>query len=155
VGADYRPDANQYQLDVHVEIDAGSGVYENTNGVVFLAVNRIPRAASFQPLIGCLGGGAAPPIRDGRSVQRRIVTRRLRPGRTRTYSHACRSGERLVRGSAGVGFFEHRPPTARELRQLRVRHALRRGRVRVRVRTGRLVGDDERVRLQIHAVCRR
>ena len=75
-------------------------------------------------------------------------------GRARTYSHVCRRGERLVRGSAGVGFFERRPPTARELRQLDVRHGLRRGRVRVRVRTGKLVGDDERVELQIHAVCR-
>jgi hypothetical protein len=59
-----------------------------------------------------------------------------------------------VRGSTGVGFFERRPPTARELRQLDVRDELRRGTVRVRVRTGKLIGDDERVRLQIHAVCR-
>ncbi|MBD0281078.1 MAG: hypothetical protein ICV69_02620 [Thermoleophilaceae bacterium] len=159
VGADYRPDANQYQLGVSVDLYPGAGVYQNTSGVGFLAINPIPRAASFQPLIGCLGGASAAAVGEGRSTQRRstqrrITTRRLRPRRTRTYSHACRSRERLVRGSAGVGFFERRPPTARELRQLDVRHAVRRGRVRVTVRTGKLVGDDERVRLQIHAVCR-
>jgi hypothetical protein len=154
VGADYQLETLFSQLSVYVYLDAGVTVYSRSNGVAFLAVNTVSRAAvSFRPLTGCLRESAAA-VGQGRSIRRRIATRRLRPGRARTYSHGCRSGERLVSGSAGVGFFQRRPPTARELRQLRVRHGLRRGRVRVRVRTGKLVGDDERVALQIHAVCR-
>jgi hypothetical protein len=154
VGADWRPDANRYALTVYVNLFPGKPVYaQGTVGLVFGGASA-GIGASFQPLIGCLGGASASAVGQGRSPQRRIVTHRVRPGRTRTYSHACTSAGRLVGGGAGVGFFERRPPTARELRQLDVRHTLRRGRVRVRVRTGKVVGDDERVRLQIHAVCR-
>lgn len=66
LGADFQPDANKYQLGVYVELPGGAGVYENTSGVGFVATNPIPRAASFQPLIGCLAGGPAAAVGRGR-----------------------------------------------------------------------------------------
>ena len=118
---------------------------------LFVAINRSATAASFRPRIGCVrqpGGAAA------RGGGTRVRTRELALGPSRTVraTHRCRRGERLVRGTAGVLFHRDRPPAARELRDVDVRHHRGKTRVRARVRTG---GDRERVTLQVHAVCRR
>jgi hypothetical protein len=81
-------------------------------------------------------------------------TRTMRPGRRAVYRHRCRPGEQLVRSASGVGFFEDNPPTAGELADFDLTQTRRNGRIRVRVVTGDSVGDDERVRIQIHALCR-
>jgi hypothetical protein len=77
----------------------------------------------------------------------------VKPSRRALYRHRCRRGERLVRSASGVGFFKDNPPSAEELADLTVMHRQRTGRW-VRVVTGASVGDNERVRIQIHAICR-
>jgi hypothetical protein len=72
-----------------------------------------------------------------------------------TFSHRCRPGERFVHSASGVGFFKDQPPSARELRDVKIDHRERHGRAVVRGTTGRRAGDNERVALQIHVTCRR
>ena len=156
VGSDWNVVGNQNKLSVYVQQGSGVLVYGQPQGAYFLAVNNVTKPVSFQPLVGCqpLSAARAAQVAGPRAV-RRIKSRGLRPDRTRTFTHGCRAGERLVTSGLGVGFFQKGPPSARELRDLEVSREQGRRRVAVRVKTGSRVGDDERVRLQIHAVCRR
>ncbi len=163
VGSDWNPDPdhNPFDLDVFVEQGSGILIYGQGIGEEFLSVNRTRKAETFQPLIGCqtfsaaaaatqaraLASGQAPP------VKRRISTHRIKPRRVRTFTRHCRAGEHLVDSGAGVGFFTARPPSDRELRDLHIRRKEHGNEVRVTVRTGRRVGDNERVQLQLHALC--
>jgi hypothetical protein len=83
-----------------------------------------------------------------------VATHKLGPNKTRSFTHHCNAGERLLRSGTGVGFFKPQPASARELHDLDVKREERGGRIHVTVRTGSTVGDDEKVRLQIHALCR-
>jgi hypothetical protein len=67
-----------------------------------------------------------------------------------TFRHGCRRGQRYLHYTWGVGFDKDQPPSACELRDVRVQHRERRDRAIVKVTTGRRAGDDERVALQIH-----
>ena len=158
VGSDYErsggaappPDVTRYLPGPGIGLINGATAF-------FFAINRSATAASFRPRIGCVpqpGGAAAAQDPSGGT---RVRTRELELGPSRTVraTHRCRRGERLVRGTAGVLFHRDRPPTARELRDVDVRHHHGKTRVRARVRTGATVGDRERVTLQVHAVCRR
>jgi hypothetical protein len=69
-----------------------------------------------------------------------------------TASSSCRRGERRLRGGAAVVFDSR--PTRRELRDHDYRYTVDAHGVRVTLTAGSTVGDDERVALQVHAVCR-
>lgn len=137
----------------------GPGIGLITGGnAPFFAVSFTETAGSFRPHVGCIPQprpGAAQSVAARQSATSVIRTRelRLRPSRTLTSSHRCREGERLIRGIAGVLFHRRRPPTARELSHVSVTHRKAGQRIRASVRTGPSVGDDERVTLQMLAVC--
>jgi hypothetical protein len=159
-------------LDVYIEQASGAPIY-GINGLSFIALNRTAKPLTFQPLIGCqpFDSAAARASTAGRSRsktvgctltdprcarEQRVAVHDLRPGRVFTFTHRCRKGERLVRGGSGVGFFEKRPPSRRELAEVEVSRRERRGargRMTVRIRTGAHVGDDERVQAQVHTFC--
>ena len=121
------------------------GVNQTPDGKVVPAARRLSEQRRKRA-----SGAAGAPNGD----TRRIVTKTVKPGRLAVYRHRCRRGERLVRSALGVGFFEDDPPTPAELADIDVTRTQRNGRIRVRVETGDSVGDDEQVRLQIHAICR-
>ncbi len=155
-GSDWVADSTRAGLEVAVQQFPSIDLYSGPD-LDFIGVNQTRTARSFQPLVGCQSnagsaraGAAGAPNGD----TRRIVTRTVKPGRLAVYRHRCRRGERLVRSALGVGFFEDDPPTPAELADIDVTRMQRNGRIRVRVETGDSVGDDEQVRLQIHAICR-
>ena len=157
VGSDYELSGGALPPADVTRYMTGPGIGLITGGnAFFFAVNLSSTPASFRAHVGCIpqpGGQAALQTATDDTVRMREV--RLHPSRTVTRSHRCRGGERLVRGVAGVLFHRRRPPTARELRDVTVTHRTGQHRVRARVRTGRTVGDHERVTLQILAVCAR
>ena len=127
----------------------------------FFAVNFDSPAAAFRPLVGCVQT-SGPQARDAaaglqRGSRHAVRTRevRLRPSRRAKHIHRCRQGERLVNGVPGILFHTRRPPSAREMRDVTVTRRITRRGVQVSASTGPSVGDDERVTLQILAVCRR
>jgi hypothetical protein len=129
---------------------------DNTFGLEFVGVNLTERVLTFMPLVGC---GALTTAAKARSAAiqakgRRTITHNLRPNREVTFRHGCGPRQRYLHSTSGVGFFEDQPPSARELREVRVQHRERGGRAIVKVSTGRRAGDDERVALQVHVYCR-
>jgi hypothetical protein len=156
IGSDWSTEAGFDVLTVWLDSVSGARIWADYSGVGFGAENDSSRPVTFQPLVGC----SPNPPDLGRAASaaakrvRRVTMRRLRPNRTRVYSFGCRPGERLVGSAHGIGFDQPRPPSQRELAQLVSSRKHRRGKVTVKVRTGPLVADDERVRLQIHALCR-
>jgi hypothetical protein len=155
-GSDWVADSTRAGLAVAAEQFPDLELYSGVD-LAFIGLNQTRTARTFQPLIGCQNSaGSTRAVAAGapNGPTRRIVTRTVRPERRAVYRHRCPGGERLVRSGSGVGFFEDDSPTARELADLEVTRTQRNGRVRVRVETGDLVGDDERVRIQIHAICR-
>jgi hypothetical protein len=158
VGSDWNS-PNPYAIDVFVQQISGTTVYEDALNVSFLATHSSGRAQTFQPLIGCQppgnslsAGGASAAAKRGSKPVRRVATKTLRPNRLHRFTHGC-GKKKLLGSGSGVGFFQKRPPSVKELSDLRVRRSESGGKVRVRVKTGQLVGDDEKVRIQIHAVC--
>jgi hypothetical protein len=129
----------------------------NALGLEFVGVNTSQQVQTFMPLIGCSDQITAALARTAGIQARgqRIVTHNLRPNREVTFRHGCGRGQRYRHSTSGVGFFQDQPPSARELRDVRVQHRERRGRAIVKVTTGRRAGDDERVALQIHMHCQR
>jgi len=121
----------------------------------FYAVWEREVATSFQPLVGCIPKAASASAAAGSTsrLRQRTFTHALHPGQTKTFAHGCAKGERLASSEHGVGFYRDSPPTEAELKSLQVTRRNKGGRVVVQVRTGRMVGDDERAEIQIHALC--
>ncbi len=165
------PDTNEFQLAVGSDYEltggspltyvsrfiSGPGAGMITGGnASFLVVNFSATPGAFRPHIGCipLNGANRPQAERGTSRVDRIRKVRLHPSRAATYNDGCRRGERLVRGFSGVLFDQSRPPSPQQLRKVTTTdHRVGEG-IRVSVRTGRNVGEHERVELQITAVCR-
>lgn len=129
-------------------------------GQTFSASNLQTVPVTFQPVIGCVTGVAGPSASSVAALGTSPATVRVRevalqPSRRVSVRHGCASGERLRRSDAGVGFFTQRRPSRQELRQVRVSRRVRGGRVVLAVRTGRNVGDNERVTAQVLAHCSR
>ncbi len=121
----------------------------------FFSVWEGEAPTSFQPLVGCIPKAASASAATGSTsrLRQRTFTHALHAGQTKTFAHGCAKGERLASSEHGVGFYRDSPPTEAELKSLRVTRRNKGGRVVVRVRTGRMVGDDERAEIQIHALC--
>ena len=120
----------------------------------FTVVNEDSDGAAVKPIIGCV---PAPPLGVAAGAESegdvRLREKRLHPSDRATYAHRCQGGERLDNGFPGVLFHTEEPPSAREIAGVKVAHHVGKRRVKVRVRTGKAVGDDERVTLQITAFC--
>jgi hypothetical protein len=167
VGSDYELDGPNGPGGSFINVNVtrfmpGPGVGLITGSVAyFWALSLSSDSGAFRPHVGCIPRPSAQAASQtataaaGPTHVVRTRTTRLRPSRTVRASHRCRRGERLVRGFAGVRFHRERPPTARELRDVTMTHRLRARRVNARVRTGPTVGDHERVKLQILAICAR
>jgi hypothetical protein len=149
-GADWTaPQDNRLNVDLNLFQDGWPPAEAD-----FHAANSSPQPSTFAPFLGCVGGsaGVATDAGAGRAVKHRVKTLRVRPGTRMTASSRCRRGERQIRGGAAVVFDSR--PTRRELRDHDYRYTVGRRGVRVRLAAGRTVGDDERVTLQVIAVCR-
>lgn len=110
---------------------------------------------TYQPLVGCIPAPASSSAAAGstRRLRLRSSTRPLAPGQQKTFVQRCAKGEDLVGAEHGVAFYSAEPPSRAELAKVRVKRSQRRDRVVVRASTGAF--ETERVRLQVHAFCRR
>jgi hypothetical protein len=158
IGSDWIAQDDPFLLSIWVSSTSGSRIYTDYQDFGFGAENDTSRPQTFQPLVGC---SPDPPSGAGRATAagvrgrvRRVTIRPLLPNRSRSFAFGCSPGERLVGSAHGIGFVQKRPPSRRELREIGAHRSHRRGKVRVKVVTGRHVGDDEQVQLQIHALCR-
>jgi hypothetical protein len=157
VGYDYVP-GNPAPANLSVLVAMAHPGVGPTPLSLFQSYNFQSVPVSYKPLLGCIPSapaGAAAATRAAPRLRLVLRTVRLRAAERRTYRHRCPGGHALVRSGSGVGFFTRRPPSLRTLRQLEIRHRQRSGVVETTVITGPRVGDDERVVLQQHAVCRR
>jgi phage FluMu protein Com len=150
-----------FQINVFINQNSGFPIYNDSSSAIFFATNTSNEPGSFQPLIGCQinplsfsARNATAGASAGAQAVNRVATKRLGPGRTRTYSHRCQRGEKLLKVETGIAFFKQKPPSAKELNGLLVERENHRNKIRVKVRTGRKAGDNEPVFLQIHALCR-
>jgi hypothetical protein len=155
-GRDYNPKSPNAVLLVNAFIlPFGIGLTGAGDAANFYASWQGSQPTSFQPLVGCVPAASSSTARAAGGRHRlRTATRRLRRRAAHRFVHRCRSGERLDASLYGVAFHEAKPPTRRELRQLEVRHQRFRGRAVLRITTGKAVADDERVTVQLHALCR-
>jgi hypothetical protein len=116
----------------------------------FDAENTSPQPSTFAGFAGCASRSAT--ASGQLAVKHRVKTFRVRPGTRITRASSCRRGERQLRGGAAVVFDSR--PTRVELRDHDYRYTVGARRVRVSLRAGTTVGDDERVTLQVHSACR-
>jgi hypothetical protein len=84
-----------------------------------------------------------------------VRTTRIRPGGVTRLRLGCARGERLVHSGYGVAFFTRRPPSPRVIKALEHHHRRTRSVSRTFVAAPPDVGDDERVELQVTAICAR
>jgi hypothetical protein len=122
----------------------------------FFVANFNPIAAEIKPIVGCV----LTPVPAGRTGKRsrlavRVSEPRLKPSRRATYIRRCLPGERLLRAVPGVLFHTRNPPSVREVSQVSVVTHVSHNGARFVVRTSPEVGDNERVTVQLIAVCKR
>jgi hypothetical protein len=112
-------------------------------------------ATTYQPLVGCIPSAARSSAAgaDAHRLRLRSATHSLAPGQTKTFVHRCGKGEDLLEAHHGVAFYSAAAPGRAELAKVRVKRSERKGRIVVRASTGAF--ETERVKLQIHALCRR
>ncbi len=147
-------DANFPGAIAPVGIEIGGGLRPGDVRGFYFGVLPTPNSITYQPVVGCSPGGARVIAGPSQVSTRRIVrTRRVRPGEPVRLRLECPRGRRLVHSGSGLAFFTDRPPSRRVVRALRHRH--RRGKLASRtfVALPPGVGDDERVELQVSALC--
>jgi hypothetical protein len=151
------PAGDEGDVNVYIFQDFGVPLYGFDSTTFFRAENETSVPQSYEPIIGCGPQASFPAAQAaaGTTLTRRVKTVSIHPSNDAVYRHRCHAGEHLVSAGSGVAFLKKNPPSARELRDLHVSHSISHGRLRVRVRTGPTVGDNEKVQLQIHALCRR
>jgi hypothetical protein len=121
---------------------------------VFGLVPETPNV-TWKPAVGCLKNGAMLSLarRSPRPYRTPVRTRRIRPGVELRVRHRCARGERLVSSGSGVAFFTQRPPSPATVKALEHRHRRRGSVTWTHVAAPPGVGDDERVELQVTAIC--
>ena len=141
-----------------VAIETGGGLVAGRVDEFVFGVLSVPLSVTYQPAVGCSAPGAAlPSLARAAAARRRYRVRtrtvRVRPGAAVRVRLGCARGRRLVHSGSGVAFFTRRPPSRRVIRALEHRHR-RAGRLtRTLVVAPAGVGDDERVELQVTAIC--
>jgi hypothetical protein len=120
-----------------------------------------PTRVTYQPTLGCspfaakLIAALPQAAETPRPYRTRVRTRRIRPGADVRVRLGCARGRRLVHSGSAVAFFTPRPPSPGTVKALQHRHR-RSGRfTRTVVVAPPGVGDDERVELQVTALCAR
>jgi hypothetical protein len=135
-----------------------------------------PASVSYQPAVGCLPSGACqtrgfgtrcpPPPgaalasrRQAAGLRRpyrtRVRTLRVRPSAELRVRLGCARGQRLLHSGSAVAFFTRRPPSRRVVEAFEHRHRRAGSVTRTHVVAPPGVGDDERVELQVSAICSR
>jgi hypothetical protein len=151
-GADWSAPANN---QLNVDLSLFQDGWPSPVGT-FYATNSSTQPSAFAAFVGCVSGSSSSrhlAAAAASGVKHRVKILRVRPRTRVTASSSCRRGERRLRAGAAVVFDSR--PTRAELRDHDYRYTVRPHGVRVMLSAGRTVGDDERVTLQVHAVCRR
>ena len=141
-----------------VAIETGGGLVAGRVDEFVFGALSLPFSVTYQPAVGCSAPGAALPSLARATAARpryRVRTRtvRVRPGAAVRVRLGCARGRRLMHSGSGVAFFTRRPPSRQVIRALEHRHR-RAGRLtRTLVVAPAGVGNDERVELQVTAIC--
>jgi hypothetical protein len=140
-------------------LTGGSLVPGVVRGMIF-GVFPVPVSVTYQPGIGCSPTGATLSFaQDAAATSGRyrtvVRTVRVRPRVVERVRVGCRSGERLVHAGSAVAFFTRQPPSRGVVKALVHRHRHLRSAIKTIVVAPRGVGDNERVELQVTAVCAR
>lgn len=133
---------------------------------VYAALIDAPTAGPYawQAVIGCPVStksmrATASPLAPVALPKHRLTLRsreiRVRAGSRMTVRYGCQAGERLEHGAASLGWYTKKPPSRSEMRELSEVHWIENGKLNVRVTSGKHAGDDELVKVQLHADCRR
>jgi hypothetical protein len=127
------------------------------NAYLFGPLGDVAFGFSFKPGVGCSPIGARVKVAGLRagSARARVRTLRLRPDRAVRLGQSCARGERLVHHGSSVVFFTRRAPAAAVVRSGVHRNRRVGAGVVAEARPPRGLGDDERVELQVTALCRR
>jgi hypothetical protein len=142
-----------------VGVLTGGGFVPGLRGMMF-GVFPVPVSVTYQPGIGCSPSGATLSFAQAaaaKSGHYRTVVRtiRVRPRVVERVRVGCRSGERLVHAGSSVLFFTRQPPSRSVVKALVHRHRHLRTAIETIFAAPRGVGDNERVELQVSAVCAR
>lgn len=161
-------------VDVSFRGETGSPVspgVTTSQAVLFTGTHTGARRTptSFRPFVGCVptsgGGGrdqtslrrtsAPTALRPTRPLERRVVSRRLRPGTSVEVVARCRRGTRLVSGGHAVAFFTDAAPGGSLLGAVRVTRRTRAGAVVATAAAAATLPADLRVEVQVQALCAR
>jgi hypothetical protein len=120
----------------------------------FAATNDRPQPLTFQPKLGCLEtSGSAVAGSSAQNTPLRARSIEGKPHHRGRHRVTCRPGEPLIGRGAAVLFHTRQQPSRREFRQVHVRLLWLAKGIRVELRVGRHVGDDERVEPRVHVHC--
>jgi hypothetical protein len=127
-------------------------------GSLEFGVFPVPLSVTFRPVVGCSPSGATVVARRQgadarRGYDRQARTVRIRPGMVVRQRLGCPSGRRLLYSGSALAFFTERPPSRRTVNRIEHRHRRDRSVSRTYVAVPRGVGDDERVELEVTALC--
>jgi hypothetical protein len=149
-----------------VGFQTGSGFGPGDAGLWFEAWGTPTLKLQVRFALGCAppGSGFIQPPPDSALGQASGITRphrmrvrhvRVRAGTVQRVRHRCGRGERLSHSGSGIGFFTPRPPSPRLVRAIEHRHRRKGSVTRTVAAAPPGVGDDERVVLQVFAICSR
>ena len=143
-----------------VGVLTGGGLVPGVVHGMAFGVFPVPVSVTYQPGIGCSPIGATLSFAQGAAAtsgRYRTVVRtvRVRPGVIERVRVGCRSSERLVHAGSAVAFFTRRPPSPDVVKALVHRHRHLGSAIEAIVVAPRGVGNNERVELQVTAVCAR
>jgi hypothetical protein len=123
----------------------------------FEVLNSSATPTTVRAIIGCAPGSAlaaTPGLNPVRVVQReRTWTEKLAPSETKTYTHACSQGRRLLYADATVEFLTQRRPSMTELTAVKLSDRQHGNRETVRVTTTARLRPSARAILKIHLFC--
>jgi hypothetical protein len=126
---------------------------------------------SWQEVVGCptmssrstrVTSGVARPTRrpaaasnsSPRTVHRIKITP-IKPSRVAVEVQRCHAGEHMESGAVSLAWYTKKPPTPAEMRELSESHWIAGNRLYARVVSGPNAGDNETVKVQLHADCMR
>jgi hypothetical protein len=149
--------ANPYRAPHLVGTQTGGGAGVGARGLVF-GLHDNPANVRYRPGIGCgpLGATVASVGQEPRTAgayRVRVRKVRIHPGDVVRVRRGCAGGERLAHSGSVVAFFTRRPPSRPTVRAIKHRHRRAVNVSRTFVVTPAGVGDDERVELQVTALC--
>jgi hypothetical protein len=129
---------------------------------MFASFEGAPTAGPYtwQDVLGCLSTTSshllemAPALVARRHATiHRVKNSLIHPSRVATELHWCRAGERLINPRVSLQWYTKKPPSVREMRELTEKQWVKGNTLYARVSSGPHVGDNETVKVQLHADC--